>query len=88
MDLKSMLIEKAVAKAKEMASEQADGVEDMLITYIQSKEVEDKLADMMDKAINIPFVSDQREEPFFQELADGITDIMAGVVRMVKKEVS
>ena len=87
MNIKEMLIEKAIAKAKEMASEQADGVEDMLITYIQSEEVEIKLAEKMDKALNIPFVSDQKEEPMFRELADILTDIMAGAIKMIKSKV-
>ena len=58
MNIKEMLIEKAIESAKKMADEQADNVEGMLIEYIQSEEVEKKLAENMEKAINIPFLYD------------------------------
>jgi|TARA_R100001163_G_C4990186_1_gene143053 hypothetical protein len=87
MNIKEMLIEKAIESAKKMADEQADNVEGMLIEYIQSEEVEKKLAEKMDKAINIPFVSDQKEEPMFREFADILTDVVAGAVKMVKSKV-
>jgi acetolactate synthase small subunit len=85
MDFKKMLIDKAMDSVKAMADEQAKGAEEMLIQYIQSKEVEERLAEKMDKAINIPFVSDQKEEPMFRELADIMTDILAGAIRMIRK---
>ena len=87
MNIKEMLIEKAIESAKKMADEQADNVEGMLIEYIQSEEVEKKLAEKMDKAINILFVSDQKEEPLFREFADILTDVVAGAVKMVKSKV-
>lgn len=80
-----MLLDKAMDSVKAMADEQAKGAEEMLIQYIQSKEVEERLAEKMDKAINIPFVSDQKEEPMFRELADIMTDILAGAIRMIRK---
>lgn len=85
MDFKKMLLDKAMDSVKAMADEQAKGAEEMLIQYIQSKEVEERLAEKMDKAINIPFVSDQKEEPMFRELADIMTDILAGAIRMIRK---
>jgi|TARA_R110002020_G_scaffold22741_1_gene76461 hypothetical protein len=51
----------------------------MGIEYINSPEVEKKLAEKMDKAINIPFVKDEKEAKFFREVADIMTDIM-GVI--------
>lgn len=87
MNIKKMLIEKAIESAKKMADEQADNVEGMLIEYIQSEKVEAELAERMDKAINVPFVSDQKEELFFREIADIFTDIAAGAVKMVKSKV-
>jgi len=85
MDFKKMLLDKAMDSVKAMADEQAKGAEEMLIQYIQSKEVEERLAEKMDKAINIPFVSDQKEEPMFREVADIMTDILAGAIRMIRK---
>tara|TARA_R100000664_G_scaffold20941_1_gene30204 strand:- start:775 stop:1038 length:264 start_codon:yes stop_codon:yes gene_type:complete len=85
MDFKKMLLDKAMDSVKAMADEQAKGAEEMLIQYIQSKEVEERLAEKMDKAINVPFVSDQKEEPMFRELADIMTDILAGAIRMIRK---
>ena len=85
MDFKKMLLDKAMDSVKAMADEQAKGAEEMLIQYIQSEEVEERLAEKMDKAINVPFVSDQKEEPMFRELADIMTDILAGAIRMIRK---
>jgi hypothetical protein len=33
----------------------------------------------MDKAVNIPFVKDEREKEFFRGVADLITDIVYGL---------
>ncbi len=63
-----------------LAEEQADGIKSGFVNYIQSEEFETKLATKMDKAVNIPFTSDQREEAMFRELADILTDILAGLV--------
>tara|TARA_R110002020_G_scaffold348387_1_gene562015 strand:- start:5074 stop:5277 length:204 start_codon:yes stop_codon:yes gene_type:complete len=54
-------------------------IKKMGIEYINSPEVEQKLAEKMDKAINIPFVKDEKEAKFFREVADIMTDIM-GVI--------
>jgi len=52
----------------------------MGIEYINSPEVEKKLAEKMDKAINIPFVKDEKEAKFFREVADIMTDIMSVIL--------
>ena len=51
--------------------------------YINSPEVEEKLAEKMDKAINIPFVKDEKEAKFFREVADIMTDLLGVVMDQV-----
>ena len=51
--------------------------------YINSPEVEEKLAEKMDKAINIPFVKDEKEAKFFREVADIMTDLLGVVMEQV-----
>ena len=79
MNIKKMLLS--------MAEQQADSVKSEMLAWIQSEEFEEQLAEKMDKAINIPFVSDQKEEPMFREFADILTDVVAGAVKMVKSKV-
>jgi predicted house-cleaning noncanonical NTP pyrophosphatase (MazG superfamily) len=72
MNLKKMLLNMAEAQADSMKSE--------VMEFIQSEEFEEKLAEKMDKAVNIPFVKDEKEKEFFRDVADVITDLIYGLV--------
>jgi predicted house-cleaning noncanonical NTP pyrophosphatase (MazG superfamily) len=72
MNLKKMLLSMAEAQADSMKSE--------VMEFIQSEEFEEKLAEKMDKAVNIPFVKDEKEKEFFRDVADVITDLIYGLV--------
>ena len=76
MDIKAMM----VAKATELAEQQADGIKEVFLAYLKSDEFEIMLAEGMDKAINIPFVKDEKEAPMFRELADLIQNLLAMVI--------
>ena len=73
-----------VAKATELAEQQAEGVREAFLAYLKSDEFEIMLAEGMDKAINIPFVKDEKEAPMFRELADLIQNLLAMVISGVK----
>ena len=80
MDLKSII----VAKATEVAEQQADAVKGSLLEYVKSDEVEEIIAEWMDKAINIPFVKDEKEAPIFRDVADIVKNILAMIISGAK----
>tara|TARA_R100000655_G_scaffold24794_1_gene50288 strand:+ start:1131 stop:1376 length:246 start_codon:yes stop_codon:yes gene_type:complete len=80
MNLKKMI----VAKATEMAEQQADAVKGELLEYIKSDEVEILIAEWMDKAINIPFTSDEKEAPIFRDVADIVQKVLVMVISGAK----
>ena len=69
-----------VAKATELAEEQADGLKEAFLEYVKSDEFEIIIAEGMDKAINIPFVKDEKEAPIFRDVADLIQNLLAMVI--------
>jgi len=72
MNIKTMLIA--------VAEKQADNVKKEMMDWVQSEEFEEKLAEKMDKAVNIPFVKDEKEAKFFRDVADLITDLIHGLL--------
>jgi len=80
MDIKALM----VAKATELAEQQADGIKEAFLAYLKSDEFEIMLAEGMDKAINIPFVKDEKEAPIFRDVADLIQNLLAMVISGVK----
>jgi hypothetical protein len=80
MDIKAMM----VAKATELAEQQADGIKEAFLTYLQSDEFEIMIAEGMDKAINIPWVKDEKEAPIFRDVADLIQNLLAMIISNAK----
>ena len=76
MDIKAIM----VAKATELAEQQADGLKEAFLTYVKSDEFEIIIAEGMDKAINIPFVKDEKEAPIFRDVADLIQNLLAMII--------
>ena len=73
MDFKKMLME--------MAEEQAEKMRDEAINQIESDEFSDMLATKLNEKIDIPFVSEEKEQEFFEKAMDLLTDILGGFVR-------
>ena len=71
MNLKSMLL--AAAEA------QADKVKDDMMSQINSKEMEEKIASAINAKIDIPFVSEDKEQIFFEKIVDVVTDLLHGL---------
>ena len=80
MNLKKMI----VAKATEMAEQQADAIKGDLVEYVKSDEVEIIIAEWMDNAINIPFTSDEKEAPIFRDVADIVQKVLVMVISGAK----
>tara|TARA_R110002167_G_scaffold233769_2_gene438965 strand:- start:344 stop:571 length:228 start_codon:yes stop_codon:yes gene_type:complete len=73
MDFKKMLMN--------MAEEQANKMQDEAMGFIASDEFADKIATMINKKINIPFVSEEKEQLLFEKIVDVVTDLMEGVFK-------
>tara|TARA_R100000315_G_C5177424_1_gene102662 strand:+ start:310 stop:543 length:234 start_codon:yes stop_codon:yes gene_type:complete len=67
-----------IDKAKdEIVEKYADG----MIEHLQSDEYKEKVASKINKKIDIPFVSEEKEQIFFEKVVDLITDIVEGIVK-------
>ena len=73
MDLKSMLIK--------LAEEQAEKMQEEAIGHLKSDEFSDMLATKINEKIDIPFVSEEKEQIFFERVMDVVTDLMEGVFK-------
>jgi len=73
MDLKAMLV--AAAEA------QAEQVKDDMISHLASDEMAEKIASAINKRIDIPFVSEAKEQVFFEKVVDVVTDLLEGILK-------
>tara|TARA_R110000824_G_scaffold79553_4_gene200371 strand:- start:993 stop:1220 length:228 start_codon:yes stop_codon:yes gene_type:complete len=73
MDFKKMLLDVAQA--------QADKMQDEAMGFLASDEFADQIATKINEKINIPFVSEEKEQLLFEKIVDVVTDLMEGVFR-------
>ena len=73
MDIKSMLIK--------LAEQQAEKMQEEAVKHLGSDEMTEKLATAINKRIDIPFVSEDKEQIFFEKVVDVVTDILEGVFK-------
>jgi len=73
MDIKSMLIK--------LAEEQAQKMQDEAMGHLRSDEFSDALATKINQKIDIPFVSEDKEQIFFERVMDVVTDMLEGVFK-------
>ena len=71
MDIKKMLVD--------LAESQADKVKDDMMSQLNSKEMEEKIASAINAKIDIPFVSEDKEQIFFEKIVDVVTDLLHGL---------
>ena len=71
MNIKEMLM--AAAEA------QADKVKDDMMSQLNSEEMEKKIASAINAKIDIPFVSEDKEQIFFEKVVDVVTDLLHGL---------
>ena len=73
MDIKSMLIK--------LAEQQAEKMQEEAVKHLGSDEMTEKIATAINKRIDIPFVSKDKEQIFFEKMVDVVTDILEGVFK-------
>ena len=52
-----------------------------MVEHIQSDDFKEKLATKINKKIDIPFVSEEKEQVFFEKCVDLVTDVIEGLVK-------
>ena len=73
MDLKKMLMD--------LAQAQADKMQDEAMGFLASDEFANQIATKINEKIDIPFVSEEKEQIFFERVVDIVTDLMEGVFK-------
>tara|TARA_R100000458_G_scaffold22077_2_gene19805 strand:+ start:688 stop:915 length:228 start_codon:yes stop_codon:yes gene_type:complete len=73
MDLKKMLLE--------LAQAQADKMQEEAVGWLGSDEFADQIATKINEKIDIPFVSEEKEQIFFERVVDIVTDLLEGVFK-------
>ncbi len=73
MDIKKMLVE--------LAEAQADKVKDEMMSQLDSSDMEEKIATAINAKIDIPFVSEDKEQIFFEKVVDAVTDLLHGILK-------
>ena len=73
MDFKKMLMD--------MAQAQADKMQDEAMGFLASDELANQIATKINEKIDIPFVSEEKEQIFFERVVDVVTDLMKGVFK-------
>tara|TARA_Y100000593_G_C4033182_1_gene201458 strand:- start:190 stop:417 length:228 start_codon:yes stop_codon:yes gene_type:complete len=73
MDIKSMLVK--------LAEDQAEKMQEEAINHLASDEMAEKIATAINLRIDIPFVSEEKEQIFFEKVVDVVTDILEGVFK-------
>ena len=73
MDIKSMLIK--------LAEEQAEKMQEQAMEHLASDEVTERIAHAINKRIDIPFVSEEKEQIFFEKVVDVVTDVLEGIFK-------
>ena len=73
MDFKKMLVD--------IAEDQADKMRDQVAEYLASEEMAKEIATKINERIDIPFVSEAKEQIFFEKVVDVITDLLVGIFK-------
>ena len=63
------------------AESQADKVRDDMIGQLQSDDMAKKIATKIKEKIDIPFVSEDKEQIFFEKCVDVVTDLIEGILK-------
>jgi|TARA_R110000824_G_scaffold378868_1_gene570509 hypothetical protein len=63
------------------AESQADAIKDQMVAKLSSDEMSEMIATKINEKIDIPFVSEEKEQIFFEKCVDVITDLIEGVIK-------
>ena len=64
-----------------MAQAQADKMQEEAMGFLASDEFSNQIATKINEKIDIPFVSEEKEQVFFERVVDIVTDLMEGVFK-------
>ena len=64
--------------ALKLAEKQADELGKKAVEWVKSEEFQEELATKINKKIDIPFVSEEKEQIFFEKCVDLVADIIEG----------
>ena len=73
MGLKEMLIAAAESQAASIRSQ--------MMSHLSSDEMSKEIATKINEKIDIPFVSEEKEQIFFEKCVDVVTDIVEGLLK-------
>ena len=73
MGLKQMLIA--------AAESQADAIRGQMMDQLGSDEMAEAIATKINEKIDIPFVSEEKEQIFFEKCVDVVTDLIEGILK-------
>ena len=73
MDFKSIMLS--------VAESQADQFKEKAVSWVQSEEFQEELASKINDKIDIPFVSEDKEQVFFEKCVDLVADIIEGLFK-------
>ena len=73
MDFKKMLMD--------MAEVQADKMKEEAMRFLASDEFSKQIATKINEKIDIPFVSEAKEQVFFERIVDLVTDVLVGLFK-------
>ncbi len=64
-----------------LAEDQAEKMQEEAVKHLASDEMSDMIATKINEKIDIPFVSEDKEQIFFERMVDIVTDILEGVFK-------
>ena len=67
--------------AMKLAEQQADELGKKAIEWVQSDEFQEELASKINAKIDIPFVSEDKEQIFFEKCVDLVADVIEGLFK-------
>lgn len=76
--MSKLILAKIIDKAKD---EIVEKYADNMVDHVQSDDFKEKLASKINKKIDIPFVSEEKEQVFFEKCVDLVTDVIEGIVK-------
>ena len=85
MDIKSIVLSQVTKQVEASIPELQNGIENFIISTIQSKEFEKKWATAINEKINLPGINEKAEQVLFEKMVDKGTDVIAGIMSSILK---
>ena len=63
------------------AESQADAIKGQMMEHLNSDDMKEQIATKINEKIDIPFVSEDKEQVFFEKCVDVVTDLIEGLLR-------